>query len=139
MVLDRPIRNIMQTDVRTISVEAPLSEVQELLDSHVFHHVPVVDGKRLVGILSTVDLARVSLEPWVADPATRSAWLDNTMALRDVMTALPEVLHPDEPIRKAAELLGNGHYHALPVVEDTELVGIVTSTDLIRLLYYEVR
>ena len=139
MVLDRKVRSVMATDVVTVDVAEPLSAVRRLLDDHAFHHVPVLDGDRLVGILSAVDLARVSLDRWVEDGATRDAWLDRT-AIRDVMTALPQVLHPDDSLRQAAGVLGDGAFHALPVVDaQHHLVGILTSTDLVRLLFAELR
>lgn len=139
MILDQLVRSVMQVDVKTVPVEAPLSSAARLLASHAFHHVPVLEGERLVGILSSHDLARVSLERWVADGPTRAAWLDQ-IRIRDAMTPLPEVLRPDDPIRLAAERLGDGAFHALPVVdEDHHLVGIVTSTDLVRLLSLELR
>lgn len=129
----------METNVRFVEVDAPLSEVHRMLETHPFHHVPVVDEGRLVGILSSVDLARVSQELWVKDEETRAAWLDEMMSIREQMTPLPDVLHPDDPIRVAAERLGDGAYHALPVVDhEGRLVGIVTSTDLVRLLHTEV-
>ncbi|MEQ1569611.1 MAG: CBS domain-containing protein [Myxococcota bacterium] len=139
MISDRKVRSVMQVDVHTVNVASPLSAAARLLSTHPFHHVPVVDGERLVGILSAHDVARVSLEQWVKDPATRAAWLDR-QAVRDVMTPLPDVLHPDDPVRVAAERLGDGAYHALPVVDEHhQLVGIVTSTDLVRLLFSELR
>jgi CBS domain-containing protein len=139
MVLDRKVRAVMQTDVLTVDVAEPLSAVRRLLDDHAFHHVPVLDGERLVGIVSALDLARASLDRWVDDQATNDAWLDRT-AIRDVMTPVPRVLHPDDSVRQAASVLGDGSFHALPVVDARHhLVGILTSTDLVRLFYTELR
>jgi CBS domain-containing protein len=57
------------------------------------------------------------------------------------MTPLPEVLHPHDPIRVAAERLGDGSFHALPVLDPHThaLVGIVTTTDLVRFLHDQLR
>lgn len=140
MIVDTRVRSLMQTEVISVDVASPPSAVRRLLDTHRFHHVPVLDGDVLVGIVSTVDLARVSLERWVEDKATRDAWLDREWSLAALMTPLPDVLHPDDPIRVAAERLADGAYHALPVVDaDRRLVGIVTSTDLLRFLVPHLR
>lgn len=139
MVLDQKVRSIMATDVRTVSADATMLDACRMLDEHPFHHLPVVRDGRLLGILSTVDLARLSFEGWIEDRETREAWLAR-WPVHEVMTALPDVLHPEDPVRKAAELLGDGMYHGLPVVDgDRMLVGIVTTTDLVRLLAGELR
>lgn len=139
MILDEKVRSIMQTEVHSVDVHSTMSEVYHLLETHPFHHLPVVEGQRLVGILSSMDLARLSFDRWVDDRATRDAWLDE-WPIRNVMTALPDVLRPDDPIRTAAERLGDGAYHALPVVDhEHHLVGIVTTTDLVRLLFTALR
>lgn len=140
MVIDTRVRSVMQADVVSVDVASPPSAVRRLLETHRFHHVPVVDGDTLVGIVSTVDLARVSLERWIDDKPTRDAWLDREWSLSKLMTPLPDVLHPEDPLRLAVERLADGAYHALPVVDhERRLVGIVTSTDLLRFLAQHLR
>lgn len=139
MILDGRVRSVMQTDVQTVSVSATMADARKILEDRPFHHLPVVDGTRLVGILSSVDIARMSFDRWVEDRATRESWL-RQWPVEKVMTSPPEVLRPDDPVRVAAERLGDGAYHALPVVDaDHNLVGIVTTTDLVRLLFRELR
>lgn len=128
------VRSLMTPDPICIQVDAPPSELAALLADRSFHHLPVVDGETLVGIVSTIDLARVSLENWVTDAATRAAWLDEKFQIRDLMTWEPAYIEADATVRAAAQALGDGGFHALPVLEDGKLVGIVTSTDLLRFL-----
>lgn len=134
MDMQLPVRSLMVTDPVSVGVGAPLSRVRELLAEHAFHHLPVLsDNGGLVGVLSASDLARVSLDAWVADRDTVSAELDATFVLADVMTHEPVTASPDTTLRQAAELLGDGGFHSLPVVSsDGTLVGMLTSTDLLR-------
>lgn len=136
LIRTEPVRSIMTTDVVAISVDARPSDVRDLLRSRPFHHVPVVDGDLLVGILSSSDLARISLEAWGVDPDTTDATLDASFSIARIMSADVATVRADEPILRATELLAEGAYHALPVVDGQgHLVGIVTSTDLLRYLY----
>lgn len=128
------VRSLMTPDPISIQVDAPPSKLKELLDDRSFHHLPVVDGDVLVGIVSSIDLARVSLDTWVTDEKTRQAWLDEKFRIRDLMTWEPEYVDAGATVRTAAEKLAEGGFHALPVLDDGRLVGIITSTDLLRFL-----
>jgi len=129
------VRDVMSADPVSVNVDDPPSTVHQVLSERPFHHLPVLDKGVLVGVVSTVDLARVSLGAWVKDQPTQSAWLDATFAMKDVMTYEPECIHVDDPIKLAADKLSEGSFHCLPVLDDGDrLVGMLTSTDLIRFL-----
>ncbi len=135
MSLYHRIRNVMTKDVVSIDVDAPVSQARQLLLSRPFHHLPVVQNTRLVGMLSLVDIYRVSLEGWVPDDATLDAWLDSTFTLKGVMSHDPESVRGDLTAREAAQLLAGGSFHALAVVDDDGVLeGILTTTDLLRLV-----
>jgi len=133
---DETVRQVMTDDVLSVQVEAPLSDVRRLLREHAFHHVPVVHGERLVGMLSSVDLARLGLEAWGVGEDTVDAHLDASFRVEEVMTIGVEAVRPHDSVQKATEILAEGRIHAVPVVDERErLVGMVTSTDLLRYLY----
>ncbi len=136
MNLQTPVRQLMATEPVTVRLGAPLSTVRELLRTHPFNHVPVVSERgRLVGILSAADLARYSLDAWVGDEKVVDAELDASFDLKEVMSNEPVSVQPSDSVRHAAGLLADGGFHGLPVVnEDGELVGMLTSTDLLRFL-----
>lgn len=129
------VHRIMTREVVSVQEDAPLSTVRQLLRDHPFHHVPVLRGELLVGILSAVDIARLALEGYVRDQATVDAHLDAAFSISQVMTPEPVALQAHDPILRAAEILGDGQFHALPVISpEGHLLGMVTSTDLIRYL-----
>ena len=136
LIRSEPVRSIMSTDVAVVAIDAAISDVRDLLRDRPFHHVPVVRDGVLVGILSSVDLARVSLEAWGVDADTTDAELDAAFSIPSIMTHDVASVGPDDPIVVATELLADGRFHALPVVDAArKVVGIVTSTDLLRYLY----
>lgn len=119
---DEPITTIMSTAVTTVEPTRPLGEVRQLMADEVIHHVPVVRGRKLVGLLSATDLVRCA-------PG------DERMVEAVMQTELV-TLSPGDTVRDAARHLRSGQFHALPVVDgEGGLAGIVTSTDLIRYLY----
>jgi len=125
---DTPISRIMSPDPATVTPQSTAAEARRLLDSNVIHHLPVVEGGRLVGIVSSSDLLKLYL-------------LDDHLALYaratvdQVMETNVVVLHKNATLREAAEKLSMGHFHALPVVtRRRRLVGIVTTSDLIGVL-----
>ena len=127
------VADLMTRNPVRVEVDAAPSEVRDLLARHAFHHLPVVRGGVLVGIVSATDLARVSLAAWVDDAATEAATIDATFSLADIMTWEPDFVRVHDPIKLAADRLSSGEYHALPVMDDADrLVGIVTSTDILR-------
>jgi len=130
---DLPIAQLMSTAVHSVQVDQKLSDVRKMLASVPYHHLPVVRGKRLVGMLSTRDLAIAGLRVRAADPDEVDEYLDHTFTLEEVMSPDPVSVGPDTTLYDACDILANGDFHALPVVnEKGELIGIMTSTDVLR-------
>lgn len=99
------------------------------------HHLPVLEGEQLVGILSDRDLRRPD---WV-DEAPDLSYpyeLDDNLSVADLMTSHPVTVHTYEPLLHAAELVHKHGFGALPVLDKGgHLVGILTKGDLVRALY----
>lgn len=129
------IRHVMSAPAVFVDLDAPPSRVAALLETSPFHHLPVLDGGVLVGVVSSIDLARVSLGAWVSDPQTERAWLDTQFRIADLMSWEPQFVREDDSVKLAADKLSTGDLHCLPVLDQRDaLTGIVTSTDLLRWL-----
>ena len=131
------VTHLMTKNPQTIHLKTPISEVGKIFSEGKIHHLPVVDGKELIGMVSYFDLIRVSFEQsfGVTDKSAVYAVLDRTLDIEAIMTKDPVCIRAKGTIREAAEKLSTGRFHALPVVnEDHELVGIITSKDLIDYL-----
>lgn len=126
----------MTAKLVTVHHGEPVSKVRQLIREHGIHHVPVVNGNKLVGIVSNSDVLRVSFgDAFKTDERAVDATLDHTMTLEQLMQKDPVSVRENAPIREAAQILARGDFHSLPVVsEGHKLVGMVTSTDLIRYL-----
>ncbi len=133
MFHDEPVTRLMTRDVHTVDLDTPISAVRRLLDHNPFQHVPVLRDGKLVGMITASDLSPLTLRAYVDDEKTVDAYLDARFKVAEVMSTQLETVGVTESVGRVAELIAEGRFHAVPVVEhDGTLVGIVTSTDLIR-------
>ena len=131
---NEPVSKIMTPNPTTVHFGQPLHEVQRAMAEQMCHHMPVVSGKKLVGMLSSTDLLRASYE-YGSDPRSAETILDHTRSIQDVMTGSSlKTIKPTSTVRDAVEMFASGAFHALPVVDDEALVGIVTTTDVMNYL-----
>lgn len=130
-----PISAIMATDLVTLKKTDGLDKAEHLFKKHRIRHIPVVDGKNIVGMLSMNDLLRISF----ADGAYReeenvSSSIYEMFTIPQLMRSTLTTVSPDNSIKEVAKIFVKSEYHSLPVVKGDELVGIVTTTDLIKYL-----
>ena len=130
-----PITHIMANDVTSVQQGQPLSDVYRLICNQNIHHVPIVDGQQLVGLVSYTDIMKLNLVLDGVDAHTLDAIIDQQFTIAGIMSTNLATITNRQTVRDAAEVLGNGEFHSLPVVDEQgALAGIVTSTDLIRYL-----
>jgi CBS domain-containing protein len=131
MKRNEQISNIMSKDLVTAHVGQKLSELRILFSEGNFHHLPVVSGENLVGLITSSDILRASFGN---NEQEVDSTLDHTAQLENIMQKKPLTISMNSTVRDAAEKLATGSFHCLPVVDGEKLVGLVTSTDLISYL-----
>ncbi|MFM2230657.1 MAG: hypothetical protein RL607_1915 [Bacteroidota bacterium] len=130
-----PVTQIMTTNVIKLNVTDDLTKAETLFKKHHIRHIPVVNGNRIVGMLSLTDLLRISFADAVDEDAQEvDVTVYNMFTVEQVMARNLVKVSPETSIREVAEILATKEFHALPVVMDELLVGIVTTTDLIKYL-----
>lgn len=130
-----PISTIMTKDVITLSLNDDLITAERLFKTNHIRHIPVVSGEHVVGMLSYTDLLRISFADAIdEDEKTVDAVVYNMFTIEQVMAKNLVSVTSDTLIKEVAEILSKKEFHALPLVDDDKLVGIVTTTDLINYL-----
>lgn len=125
----------MTSPVRTVAVDAKLSEVRRTLTQGNFHHVPVVDGHRLVGIISSRDLLRVYRESVANASGSADDMIDRGATVAKIMSTDLVTISSDESVDTAIDLIASGTIHSVLVLDrEDRLAGIVTDTDLLDYL-----
>lgn len=136
-----PISSLM-TDHKhliTVAPEESLAKVKEIFDAHKFHHIPVVHFREIVGIISRSDFEYFmgGASHYEEDRYVNELRLERTQAKEIMVKHLGKVA-PDDRINVALEVFLINRFHALPVVEDGELVGMLTPFDIMSALSKQV-
>jgi len=133
-LLDK-VSSIMSTDLITITEDAPLTKVESIFNSNRIHHIPVVHVNRLVGIVSKSDY--LFFKRGFTDNGLNEK-LDQyrlkTHTVGNIMTKGVATLNTDSKINVALEIFKENLFHAIPIMEDDRLVGIVSTYDIIKTL-----
>ena len=124
------VSELMQKAVKTVSLDAPVNDaVVTLADSHI-SALPVVDGMgRMVGVISSTDI--LTSEAEAADATAREALFEDTM-VRDIMTLHPLTVSRNAEVREAAQQMLYAEIHRLFVVDGEQVVGVISTTDIMR-------
>ena len=126
------VRDIMETKLVTISASERLSMVEDIMRLGRVRHMPVVQGGKLVGVVSERDLLRASLSVLSEHRDAERRMFLHVVEISRVMSSPPIVVAPDATIREAALLMADRKIGCLPVVAGDELLGMVTETDVLR-------
>lgn len=125
-MMNEPLRSIMTSEVFAVSSDTPLRTVREILLKKGVHHVPVIEGQKLVGLITTWDMFKLG----------KSAEDYADMQAKEIMTTHLATLSPDDHIGAAAEVFEEHLFQAIPIVNEArELVGLVTTHDLLDYQY----
>lgn len=133
---ETPVSYIMSKNLVTVETDSRLQKIRQIFEENEFHHIPVLELDKLVGIVSKADFDKIS--------HTLSFTLDGhehvdskyrIFTAKDMMTEYPMQLDPDDTIGLAADIFLANRFHALPVVDGNDLVGIVTTHDLIAFAF----
>ncbi len=130
-----PVSSIMTKNVVKLNLTDDLTKAEMLFKKNNIRHIPVVNGNTIIGMLSYTDLLRISFADAVDDDEEIiDTTVYNMFTIEQVMAKKLITIAPETTIKEAAEILAVREFHALPVVEGDLLVGIVTTTDIIKYL-----
>lgn len=136
-----PISSLMTSHEKLVTVnpEDSLSKVKDIFDQHKFHHIPVVHFREIVGLISKTDFEHFigGASHYDEDRFVNNLRMERTLA-KDIMTKRLGKVAPDDRINVALEVFLINRFHALPVVENNELVGMLTPFDIMTALSKQV-
>lgn len=133
--LSYPINKIMKTNLAVLNPDSSLAEAGEIMFEKKIRSIPILDGSELVGIITRTDLLR-AIPSALTDPARiNETSVIETTPIRFVMTSRPITVFIDTLVPETAEIMLTNQIHSLPVLDKrNKLVGIITETDLFRLV-----
>lgn len=135
MKTETPISAIMTKNVITLSYKDDLETAELVFKKNKIRHIPVVNKATIVGMLSYTDLLRISFADAVDEyESDVDSVVYNMFSMEQVMAKNLVSVSSDTSVKAVAQILAVKEFHALPVVDNDKLVGIVTTTDLINYL-----
>ena len=130
-----PVSTIMTKNVVKLNLSDDLTKAESLFKKYHIRHIPVVNSNKIVGMLSYTDLLRISFADAIDDDEdVVDTTVYNMFTVEQVMAKKIVSISPETTIKEAAQILATKEFHALPVCEGELLVGIITTTDLIKYL-----
>jgi CBS domain-containing protein len=134
MFEDVKVREWMTDNVITADRTMPISEAHKIMQDNDIRRLPVADGDTLLGIITIGDVREAS----PSDATTLSIWELNylwaQLTVEKIMTRNVLKVSPDTPILNAAQMMLENKVSGLPVVQDDKLVGVITESDIFRML-----
>ena len=129
------VKDWMTTDPITVPISATLAKAHDVMVMNGVRRLPVVDDTdSLIGIITRSDIYQIF--PFTTDETERTEAEQTLgkMPMDEAMTWEPVTIAPDRTIRAAAELMLEYQISGLPVEEGDKLIGIITETDIFRLV-----
>ncbi len=129
------VKDWMITDVVTVEPDTPMLEAHRLMRSKKIRRVPVVKKGKVVGVITRSDVREAEPSQATSLNVWEINYLLNKLKVKDIMSKEVTTIRSDDTIKTAASLMNEGKIGALPVVKNrTELIGIITESDIFRIL-----
>ena len=130
--LEYHVSDFMSRNGVVVGRHTPLEEAERLFERHDFNMLPVVDGSRLVGVLTKLDFLKAfSFGENRLLPHYREILRQE---VGSVMTPNPATVTPDTPVTRVLEKIVETRYRSFPVVDQGVLVGVISREDVVAAL-----
>jgi len=124
----------MSKPVITVSPDLPINEALTMMKQDHIRRMPVIQDGKLVGIVSDKDLLNASPSPATSLSVWELNYLLSKITVKDVMTKKVITIDVKTPIEEAARIMADNKIGGMPVLRDSKVVGIITETDLFKIL-----
>ncbi|MEM6725116.1 MAG: CBS domain-containing protein [Bacteroidota bacterium] len=129
------IGDLMTTELITIGPKDLLEKVKTIFDNYTFRHLPVVDAnQRLLGLISKSDFVKISHALTIFNSEKFEPYnqrLLQTILVEEVMTTNLFKLQPEDPLALAIDIFLENHFHAIPIVQEDQLIGLLSPNDIL--------
>jgi len=125
----------MSRPVITVEPTTPITRVHELMAHEKIHQTPVVKNGKLIGIVSEKDILKAYPSPVTSLSVWEITSLLGKITVKDIMVKKVMTVNEATPIEEAARIMVDNQIGCLPVMRGEELVGIITRSDLFKIMF----
>ncbi|MBW2341084.1 MAG: CBS domain-containing protein [Deltaproteobacteria bacterium] len=126
--------DVMSTNVVTVTEDTLIDDAKKIMDAHRIRRLPVMKKDKLVGLVTKHMLLEAAPSPATSLNIWELHYLLSKMTVKEIMVKNPFTISPDMPVEEALQLGQEKGYGGFPVVEDGSLVGVVTESDIVRMM-----
>ncbi|MEZ5013513.1 MAG: CBS domain-containing protein [Chitinophagales bacterium] len=138
MIYKRHAKDFMTSSVIVADAHSTFDQVMEFFLEHKIQHLPVADDDgNLIGIVSIKDMLKYMHKAVAHGKVTDLPSYQDHFDITKVMTANPVDVSPDAPQKDVLQILSEGKFQAVPVVEGKRIKGIITNKDITRIYHYD--
>jgi CBS-domain-containing membrane protein len=131
----KKVSDLMSRNILVGHVSNSFTHTLRIFSEMTFHHLPIVNSRQeVIGIISSNDMLKSLAIKLPMLKQSDEETLNMMFDIRDLMTTNPQVISSDATINEALSAFSKHHIHALPVIDENELVGIITSNDVLAAL-----
>lgn len=128
----KKVSDLMSRNVLVGHVTNSFTHTLRIFSEMAFHHLPIVNSKKeVIGIISSNDMLNLLAAKLPTLKQSDEETLNMAFDIRDLMTPDPQVVTSDATVSEVLNIFSKHHIHALPVIDKNELVGIITSNDIL--------
>ena len=129
------IIDIMATNLINVGTKTTVTSAIKIMQENDVRHLIVIAGDgSLQGIVSDRDLRLATQSPYAVYDIEKADAFADSLLIEQVMTRTPHCVSPHFSVAEVASMMVEHHINAVPVLQDSDLIGIVTSTDLLKVL-----
>jgi CBS domain-containing protein len=126
------VSEIMTREVVTVDVEQELTDVHHIIVNRGIRHLPVMREQKIEGMISKTDYLRLTFGTIYPDTEQQDDAIMELFELKDLMVKNPFTISSSATVKEAMEIFMSHEFHALPVVDDGVLVGILSVSDVLN-------
>ena len=128
------VQDFMNTNVVTVDEKTLIDDARKIMEAHKIRRLPVMNKDKLVGLVTKHMLLEASPSPATSLSIHELHYLLSRMTVKDIMIKNPYTISPDMPAEEALQLGQEKGYGAFPVVKNNRIVGVVTESDIVRMM-----
>jgi len=128
------VGDIMSTNVVTVTEDTLVNDAKKIMDAHRIRRLPVMKKDKLVGLVTKHMLLEAAPSPATSLNIWELHYLLSKMTVKEIMVKNPFTISPDMPVEEGLQLGQEKGFGAFPVVDDGRLVGMVTESDIVRMM-----
>lgn len=130
------VKRMMKKNPITTTAETSIVDVADILKGNHIHRLPVLDKKgKLIGVITEKDILHASPSPVSSLSVYEMPYMLSRLKVSNLMTKDVRTIGPDTTVEEAAKIMVDDDLSCLPVIEGDKLVGIVSKSDMFKVLY----